>query len=85
MQTHSVGGLWCCFTGEETKTPDRGQNESAEEESSREYSVPYFVSTGVGLIVSQGKREWPPCGLSGSNPVGAFKKTKILGGGGARP
>lgn len=29
---------------------------------------PYFVPTRVELLVSQGKRKWPPARLSGTNP-----------------
>lgn len=38
---------------------------------------PYFVPTRVELLVSQGKREWPPPRLSGTNPHLELLKKQI--------
>lgn len=78
MQTHSVVGLQRHFTGR--LPPQTGARMKVHRTNYQENILtPYFVSTGVGLLVSQGKEKVTTAwALRFLFPVGAFKKLLIF-------
>lgn len=57
MQTHSVVGLRSHFTGRRLRPQTEARIKVKRKNYQENIVTPYFVSTGVGLLVSQGKEK----------------------------
>lgn len=72
-------GLWCHFIGRRLRPQTEARRNVQRKNYQENIVTPYFVSTGVGLLVSQGKEKVTTAGaLRFLFPVGAFKKKILL-------